>query len=60
LRKCPTSQKNSVRATLQKQAGDDGEVKRGVLAAMHDVAGESAEPEWEPTAKVKKRANDNQ
>ena len=44
----------------KKKAADDGEVKRGVLAAMHDVAGEPAEAEWELIAKIKKRANDNQ
>lgn len=39
------------------QAGDDGEVESGVLAAMNDVAGKTAEPEREFATKIKKGAH---
>ncbi|HJZ63788.1 MAG TPA: hypothetical protein VKD70_05685 [Candidatus Acidoferrum sp.] len=42
------------------RAGDNGKVERSVLVAMGDVAGKSAEAEWEFAAKEEKRADNEQ
>ena len=39
--------------------GDDRKVERGVLAAMHDVAGKFSEAEWQFVPKIKKDADQN-
>jgi hypothetical protein len=38
------------------EAGDDGEVERGVFAAMDDVTGEAAEAQREFSAEIEKGA----
>ena len=42
------------------QAGDDGEIESGVLAAMDDVAGETTEAERQFGAEVKESAEDDE
>jgi hypothetical protein len=42
------------------EAGDDGEIKRGVLAVMDDVAGQAAKTEGESAAEVEKRADSSE
>jgi hypothetical protein len=41
----------------EQNAGRQWKVKRGVLAFVHNVAGQAAEPEGELSAKIKERAN---
>jgi hypothetical protein len=41
------------------EAGDDGEVERGVFAAMDDVARKLAETKGELAAEIKKSAEDD-
>src|SRR5713101_1712741 len=43
----------------QDEAGDDGKIKRGVLAAMNDVARQAAKAERQPPAEVEHCADDN-
>lgn len=38
----------------EEKAGDDGEVERGVFAAVNDVAGQSAQAEGELVPEIKK------
>lgn len=38
------------------ETGNDGKVKRGVLAPMEDIAGKSAQTEWKFAAEIKQRA----
>ena len=47
-------------ADTDEQAGDDGKVKGGVFATMHDVAGEATEAEGELSAEVENRAEEDQ
>ena len=42
------------------EAGDDGEIKGGVFAAMDDVAGEAAEAEWKSCAEIKECAEEDE
>lgn len=42
------------------EAGDDGEIERGVLAAMNNVAGKLAETEGEFSAEIEKSADDGE
>ena len=44
----------------KKKASDDGKVKRGVFAAMNDVAGKLSEAEGELVAEVQKSTNKNE
>jgi hypothetical protein len=44
----------------EEEAGDDGEVKSGVFAAMNDIAGEAAEAEREFSAEIEKSANEDE
>ena len=44
----------------EQEAGDDWKIKRGVLAAMDDVAGEPAEAQRKLSAEVQKSANDGE
>lgn len=41
------------------KTGHDGKVERGVLAAVHDVAGQFSEAERQPVAKIKKSTDQN-
>jgi hypothetical protein len=41
----------------KKKASDDGKVKSGVFAAMHDVAGKLSQTEGELVAEVQKSAD---
>lgn len=45
--------------SAQNEASDDGEIERGVFAAVDDVAGQSAEAEGEFGAEVEERADDD-
>lgn len=47
-------------AEAEGEAGDDGKVEGGVFAAVDDVSGETAETEGEFSAKVEKRAYDDE
>ncbi len=47
-------------ADTEEKTGDDRKVEGGVLAAMHDVAGEAAEAEGELGAEVKNGADEDQ
>jgi len=47
-------------ADTEEQAGNDGEIKGGVFAAMDDVAREAAEAEGELGAEVENRADEDQ
>jgi hypothetical protein len=40
------------------EASDDGEIERGVFAAMDDVAGEATEAEGETTVEIEESADD--
>lgn len=44
----------------EEQTGDDGKVKRGVFAAVDDVAGQFSQPEWKLIAEVEKSADKNE
>jgi hypothetical protein len=44
----------------ENEAGDDGEIESGVLAAMDDVAGETAEAEGEFTAEIEESADEDE
>jgi hypothetical protein len=44
----------------KKKASDDGKVKRGVFAAMNDVAGKLSQAEGEFVAEVQKCTNKNE
>jgi hypothetical protein len=52
----PEKERNS---DAQKKARDDGEVKSGVFAAMHDVARKFSQAEGELVAEVQKGADKN-
>jgi hypothetical protein len=43
----------------ENEASDDGEIERGVFAAMDDVAGEFSKAEGEFGAEVEERAGDD-
>ena len=43
----------------EEKTGDDGEIKSSVLAAMHNVARESAEAKWEFAAKIEKCSDED-
>jgi hypothetical protein len=45
------------KAEAEDEAGDDGEVKRSMLAAMDDVSGEFAEVEWQFRVEIENGAN---
>lgn len=47
-------------AEAQNETGDDGKIKRGVFAAMDDVAWKTAEAQREFSAKVEKSAKENE
>ena len=44
----------------QEQTGDDGKVKRGVFAAMNDVAGQSSQTERKFAAEIEESTDENQ
>ena len=44
-------------AEAQQEAGDDGEIERGVLAAIDNVARKTAEAEGEFAAEIEERPN---
>jgi len=44
------------KAEAEDETGDDGEIKRGVFAAMDDVAGEASETERKSRAEIQKCA----
>jgi hypothetical protein len=44
----------------EQEAGNDREIKRGVFAAMDDVAGEAAEAEREFSAEIKKSTQNDE
>lgn len=52
----PEKKRNS---DAQKKASDDGKVKSGVFAAMHDVARKFSQAEGELVAEVQKGADKN-
>jgi hypothetical protein len=45
------------KSDAQQDAGRQGKVKRGVLAFVHNIAGQAAQPEREFAAKIKEGAN---
>jgi hypothetical protein len=47
-------------AEAEDNAGDDRKVKRGVFAAVDDVAGKAAEAQGKFSAEVEKSANEHQ
>jgi hypothetical protein len=47
-------------AEAEDKAGDDRKVKRGVFAAVDDVAGKSSQAEGEFFAEIEKSANDGE
>jgi len=44
----------------QEQARDDRKVKRGVFAAVHEVAGQSSQAEGQLVPKIKKNTNQDE
>jgi hypothetical protein len=44
----------------EEETGDDREVEGGMFAAVHDVAGEAAEAQWEFSAEVQQSAEKDQ
>jgi hypothetical protein len=44
----------------EEKASDDGEIKRGVFAAVDDVAGKPSQAKWELAAEVEKSAQENE
>jgi len=48
------------KANAEEEAGDDGEIKSGVLAAVDDVAGKAAEAKRELAAEIKKSADEDE
>jgi hypothetical protein len=47
-------------AETQNEASDDGKIKRGVFAAVHDVAWESSQAERKLSTEVKKSTYDDE
>ncbi len=56
MREEPEEQRES---GAKDEAGDNGEVESGVLAAVNDISGQAAETEGKFAAKVKKSAEDD-
>jgi hypothetical protein len=52
--------KEKRKSGTEDETSDDGEIERGVFAAMNDVAGEFAEAEGESGAEVKQSAEDDE
>jgi len=48
------------KAEAEDEAGDDGEIKSGVFAAMNDVAGKFSQAEGEFAAEVEKSAEEDE
>ena len=48
------------KAKAEEEAGDDGEIESGVLAAVDDVAGKAAEAKRELAAEIKKSADEDE
>jgi|HubBroStandDraft_1064217.scaffolds.fasta_scaffold698493_2 hypothetical protein len=48
------------KSETEDEAGNDREVKGGVLAAMDDVAGQAAEAEGKSAAEIEKSADDSE
>jgi hypothetical protein len=57
MRKKPEDEGES---KAEDEASDDGKVKRGVLAAMDDVTGQTAKAKWKLTAEEKQSTNEDE
>jgi hypothetical protein len=50
--------KKQTEAQAEQDAGRERKIKRRVLAFVDDIAGQAAQPEREPSAKIKKSSNE--